>query len=247
MLLQEIITIIRRWFWLLVLGALVGALLSYGSALRSTAIYETTAGVVVVQQGVKINLDPRFVATTGEGGLFNVQGDGLSTLALLVTNDAIAEQVYADLNGDLSQLVQQGTQLTGMVSGDIQKGMIQIKARSSNPQLSQKLANAWAVHYADYVNRIYAGKLVATGLTEQIQNAKTRYEEAEVALAAFIRTDESQKLKSIITDRQAILDRMLFLRQEELAGKLETLMRPQNPNGGVAEQRSDFARTAKGW
>lgn len=223
MILLEILAIIRRWLWFILLGALVGIVLSYGSIMRNKPVYETTAGIVVVRSGIEVNLDPRIVSTSAEGGMFDLKGEGLSTLASLVSNEAIAQQAYADLNGELAQLVRQPADLTRMVSGDIENGVIQIKARSSDPQLARKLANVWAIRYTDYVNRIYAGKLVASEFTQQIGVAKGRYEDAEAALVEFMRNDKSQELESAIEEKQALLDHLIILRSDEIGGRLQTV------------------------
>ncbi|RME46149.1 MAG: hypothetical protein D6791_09055, partial [Chloroflexi bacterium] len=228
MLVREILTIIRRWLWFLALAAIAGGVISYTSALSGKAIYETSAGVVVVRQGIEINLEPRFSATTGDATLFDVRGNGLDTLASLVPNDAIAEEVFITLRDELGGFEEEPARLTGMISGDVRNGIIQVTARSSDPALARKLANAWAAAYADYVNRIYAGQLVTTELNSQIAEARQRYEEAEAALVAFTKEDRRDQLQRLVEEKQAVLARLIALHTDRLAGELETLSQRRN-------------------
>lgn len=224
MLLREILLIVWRWTWLLVLGAIVGGVIAYGRAASSPFLYEADAGVVLVRRSTEVKLEPRFeTSITDELNTTDRTNSGLITLASLVTNEAIARAVFQDMQGSLPARVQSPQDLLRFISGEVRNGIIRVKARAEEPQFAAELANAWAEQYARYVNRLYAGQALTTDLTPQVEEARRRYEEAQAALVAFLKDDPTATLQSRLQERQATLQRLLQVQAEERAGNLQRL------------------------
>ena len=222
MLIREILAVFRRWLWLIILCTLAGSVFAYWRAAQVEPTYEGDAGVVVVRQNTQVKLEPRFeTSLTNDINIYDRDNSGLLTLASLVTNEAIAQAVFDGLNGELGDRVRSPEDLLRFISSSVSDGVIRVKARSDDPEFAARLANAWAKHYADYVNRIYAGQAANTDLSSQVTDAQQRYQVAQDALVAFTVEDPSAQLNSELADRQAMLDRLLQLRADGLAGDLE--------------------------
>jgi len=58
--LREYVTIIRRWLWLIVLGAVLAGGTALVVSRQMTPIYEAKASVVVIRTGFQLELEPRF-------------------------------------------------------------------------------------------------------------------------------------------------------------------------------------------
>lgn len=224
MLLREILLIVWRWVWLLVLGAIVGGLIAYGRAASSPFLYEADAGVVLVRRSTEVKLEPRFeTSITDELNTTDRTNSGLITLASLVTNETIARAVFRDMQGSLPARVETSQDLLRFISSEVRNGIIRVKARADNPQFAADLVNAWAEQYARYVNRLYAGQALTTDLTPQVEETQQRYQEAQAALVAFLKDDPTATLQSRLQERQATLQWLLQLRAEERAGNLQRL------------------------
>ena len=94
MLLREIFNIFRRWLWLLILAVVIGGVLGFINVARRPSVYEATAGVVPIRRDFEVKLEPRVQTTTSDILASDSRtNNGLTTLASVVTNEAIAETV----------------------------------------------------------------------------------------------------------------------------------------------------------
>lgn len=225
MLFREILNIFRRWLWLLILGALIGGLLGYLSIARRTTVFEAAAGVVPIKRDFQVKLEPRFETTTSDVLTSDTRGnDGLATLASVVTNEAIAETVFNELQDSMPPRFKTPSDLVSSVSAEVRDGIIRVKVRSGDPAFAAKLANAWARHYATYINRIYSGQADTVDLTPQVEAAKQRYQTAEAAVVDFIRANDVEEKKLALTEKQTMVDELLRMRRESLTGNLQRLV-----------------------
>jgi capsular polysaccharide biosynthesis protein len=224
MLLREILLIMGRRAWFLALGVVIGGLIAYWQVTSSPVLYEADAGVVLVRRSTEVKLEPRFqTSIINELNTTDRTNSGLQTLASLVTNEAIARAVFREMQDSLPSRVATPQDLLRFISAEVRNGIIRIKARAPEPQFATDLANTWAEHYAQYVNRLYAGQVVNTDLGTQVEDARRRYQEAQAALVAFLKEDQTATLTSRLQERQATLNRLLQLRAEERAGNLQRL------------------------
>ncbi len=224
MLLREILLIMGRRAWFLALGVVIGGLIAYRQVTSSPFLYEADAGVVLVRRSTEVKLEPRFqTSIIDELNTTDRTNSGLQTLASLVTNEAIARAVFREFQGSLPPRIGTPQDLLRFISGEVRNGIIRVKARALDPQFAADLANTWAEHYAQYVNRLYAGQVLNTDLGAQVEEARRRYQEAQAALVAFLKEDQTATLESRLRERQATLERLLQLRAEERAGNLQRL------------------------
>lgn len=227
MLLREIFGIFRRWLWLLILGAAIGAALGYVNVVRRPSVYEAAAGVVPIRRDFEVKLETRVETSTSD----ILAGDsrtnnGLSTLASVATNEAIAETVFAHIQTSLDSIparFKTPADLVSAVSSEVRDGVIRVKVRSNDPVFAAKLANAWARDYAIYINRIYSGKSDEVDLGPQVGAAKQRYQTAEAAVVDFIRANDVDEKRLAIDEKQAMVDELLRLRRISLTGELNRL------------------------
>lgn len=228
MLFREILGVFRRWLWLLILGAVIGGTLGYLSVVRRPSVYEAAAGVVPIKRDFQVKLEPRVETTTSD--VLSSDGrtnDGLTTLASVVTNEAIAETVFKDIQTSIDTIPSRyktPSDLVTSVSSEVRDGVIRVKVRSNDPVFAAKLANAWARDYATYVNRIYSGSAETVDLGPQVANAKQRYEAAESTVVDFIRANDVDEKRLAIDEKQAMVDELLRVRRESLTGELNRLV-----------------------
>ncbi len=224
MLFREILAMLRRWLWLLILGAVIGGVLGYISVARRPLVYEAAAGVVPIRRDFVVKLEPRVETTTSDIlSSDSRNNDGLATLASVVTNEAIAETVFGSIQESMPARYKEPSDLVGSVSSEVRDGIIRVKVRSTDPRFASTLANAWARAYAVYVNRIYSGSSGTVELGPQVESAKQRYETAEAAVVDFIRANDVDEKRLAIDEKQAMVDELLRLRRESLTGQLNRL------------------------
>lgn len=224
MLFREILAMLRRWLWLLILGAVIGGVLGYISVARRPLVYEAAAGVVPIRRDFVVKLEPRVETTTSDILSSDSRtNDGLATLASVVTNEAIAETVFSSVQDSAPARFKEPSDLVSSVSSEVRDGIIRVKVRSTDPRFASTLANAWARAYAVYVNRIYSGSSGTVELGPQVESAKERYETAEAAVVDFIRANDVDEKRLAIDEKQAMVDELLRLRRESLTGQLNRL------------------------
>ncbi len=224
MIFREVLTIMRRWLWLIALGTVLGGLLAYAAYLRAPELFRTSAGVILVKRDFQVNLEPRFQTTTDNSLISLKEGDaGLRPLASVVSSEAIAGSVFNDLEGQKPASVEQPTDLLNMISSEVKDGIIRVIATAHDPAFAAKLANAWANRYATYVNRIYSGKSLEMNLEPAVTEAQKNYQEAVAQLADFTRLHDTSQTDLEIAEKEAILDEILRSRRETLTGKLGKL------------------------
>lgn len=228
MLLREIFNIFRRWLWLLILAVVIGGGLGFINVARRPSVYEATAGVVPIRRDFEVKLEPRVQTTTSDILASDSRtNNGLTTLASVVTNEAIAETVFTSLQSSLDSIparFKTPSDLVSAVSSEVRDGVIRVKVRSNDPVFAAKLANAWARDYALYINRIYSGKSEDVDLGPQVEAAKQRYQTAEAAVVDFIRANDVDQKKLDIDEKQAMVDELLRLRRISLTGELNRLV-----------------------
>ncbi len=224
MLLREILMVVRRKAWLLVFGVVVGAIVGVWLNTGGTPQYQTSAGVAVIRRTTQVKLEPRFQTSAIDDLNINDRTDaGLLTLASMVTNAAVARNAYDKLKDQLPPAIKTPQDLLSHVTGEVRDGVIRVKVTANEPEFAAQLADVWAESYAQYVNRLYAGQNVAVDLTSQVSDAKKRYEDAQAALVTFLGTNRQSAVATQIQEKQAVLDRLVQVRVDEVAGPLQQL------------------------
>lgn len=216
--------VLKRWRFVrdvLIVFVLAGAIFGVvagGSALQ----YEATAGVAIMKSRLQVNFEDKIKtisADTAGSALAAAAQDTAtrrSTLASLVKNPLVAEEVIKNMDDRLPASLRDPDALVGMVDGRVKKGtdIIEVAVTGSDPNLLPQISNAWAVSFQRYVNRMYGSSGTSVGSIESdVVAAKVRYEQAKSALLEFNVQDRSFQLERDIEYRKGVVDTLQKTRQ----------------------------------
>jgi uncharacterized protein involved in exopolysaccharide biosynthesis len=229
--LRQYIDALLRWWWLIVLGALLAGA---GAFLVSTLIsptYEATAGVVTLRSRAELSLGSEFQSISDESLLAGNAGGNaivdlnqrrLQSLTGLVGNGAIAQQVGDELSDVLDVGERDPSVLIGNVRGAVleESDTIQIIVSHSDPIKAAAIANAWARAFETHANAIYGEAALApfADIHEQVESARAEYEQAQEALVIFIgEQDRISELQRQVEEEEAIIAKLREGRQEDIS------------------------------
>jgi uncharacterized protein involved in exopolysaccharide biosynthesis len=217
--------IFARW-WLIVLCAIFAGGAAFAFSILRTPMYEATARVVTLRSQAEISLGSNIeTMTEGDINLAEaVQGmserrlaQRLNSMAGLVQNGAIAQQVSAELEGELTEEERDPSELLTHVEGQVLElasgeftgsDTILINVEYDDPEKASAIANAWARNYETYVNQIYGEASVApfTDISSQVVEAEAEYDTARDALLAFLEEQyDVVELQRQIEEEQGII------------------------------------------
>jgi len=218
--------LVKRWRLIrdVVIVAVVSAL-AFG-ALQPTE-YEAKAGVAIVRTRSQLELDPKFKTLSAEQLPGVDMAARRNTLAALVKNPAVAQEVIKELGAQLPPAWQRPEQLMAAVEGGVARGgdLIEIRVRGSDPSLLTTVANSWAAAYERYINRIYAtGGGSASSLEKELAAAKAQYERASADLIEFTGHNRIDELTRLVEERKKTIENLEKGKQQALAQYITTTL-----------------------
>jgi uncharacterized protein involved in exopolysaccharide biosynthesis len=209
MTLEEILLVLRRRFWLIIAGALIGGAVAALLSLVWPPTYEAEALLLITKLRPEVTLDPRF-ETLAEENVVNlsIQDDQVrrQTLVGLAESSEVAVQAI-DRLGDLLEPEERSVeQLSGMVSIETVGNLLSITAKAKEPAKAAAIANAWAGVYEEHVNRLYSATSPGyEQIAVQVDSARAEYETAKSAVEAYLRENPEDELTRQIEQKQQIL------------------------------------------
>lgn len=229
-------TLIRRWREIVVITIAIVVLTAAAVlALRvvEAPMYESTAAVAIVRTQTQVNLDERFTTSSGEVGNADANSRR-SALLGLVANGAIAERVIADLRDMLDEKEQEPATLLRRIDAELsstggrttQSDLIAITARSTSPEKAAAIANAWARHYVQEVNRIYGqvpDEMIAS-VQSELDQARTNYETAQRNLEQFLATSPVNSLRRQVQETQDAISALQRANTEALSSYIQEIL-----------------------
>ena len=204
----------RRW-WVLALGAVVGLLLAVEMLMLSSKTYVSTAGVLVLPTGV----DNASVAGGRTGGEIN-----LDTEAQLLTSVDVATRAR-----NLLKVPDEPRDLAANVTVAVppNTSVLNISYSASTPEDAQRSAQAFAQAYLDSRAAVATAKLKtqAAALQEQITAARKTLQEVTGKKAALPETSpdraDADAQENILINQITQLSGDLSPLQAALAAKIE--------------------------
>ena len=217
--LRVYIDVLLRWWWLIIAGAVVTGVTALIVSLLLPPKYEATAGVVMLRSRVELSLGSQFQAISDEDLLSGNNGGGaisdlnrrrLQSLAAMVSNGAIAQQVSDQLSDILDEEERDPSSLLVKVRGEIleDSDTVQIVVSHRDPVKAAAIANAWAQAFETYANAIYGEVALApfTDIEDQVAEAKTEYDQAQAAWVEFLAEENRiPELQRQIEEEEAII------------------------------------------
>ena len=206
--LRAYLDVIRRWLWLIALGAFLAGAAALTVSFLTPPTYQAEAAVAVMRSKAEISFEPRF-KTVSEAelarNLMNIQ-DRLKALKALVKNTAIASQVIEELGPMLSPEERRAETLLKMVETKMDGDLIKIVVEADSSEKAAAIANAWARAYEEYVNRLYGeNSPTPEDLQSQVDEARQSYQEAEEALSKFLGNNQIDALSREIASKKNTL------------------------------------------
>jgi uncharacterized protein involved in exopolysaccharide biosynthesis len=210
----------RRWF-LLVIGAVLGAAAAYAYVSIQPPEYFSRADVAIVRTGFVVNLNPSFrtVSDTDPNTQALDQVSRRRSLAAIGGSLAFAEQVLEKLKSQLPEELQAPDALRERVNIKSDGDLFQIEVFAPSPELAALIANTWAEMYVNRINEVF-GETPVTPASFDVQaaEAKKDYDAKQAALEAFLGTSPVDRLT-----RERDLLNLQLSDQVRLEGKLVQL------------------------
>lgn len=228
--------LIKRWREIIVITIAV-VVLAAAAVLTLRFVlppmYEADANVAIVRTQTQVNLDERF--TTSSGEVTNADANSRrSALLGLVFNGAIAERVIAELGDQLDKQEQEPATLLRRIDATLsspgnratQSDLIAITARADSPEKAAAIANAWARHYVQEVNRIYGqvpDEMIAS-VQSELDQARKNYEAAQRDLEHFLATSPVNSLRRQAQETQEAISALQRANTDALSSYVQEIL-----------------------
>jgi len=232
--------LVHQWR-LVVILPLVAAVVAFAVSSVMTPTYEATARVVMLRSRAELSLGSQFESLTEENvalgeamqGQFNLERTKrrLTSLADMVTNGTIAEQVSDELSElwakDENEDEGEPSWLIDRVEGQVleESDTIKIVVTHSDPEKAAAIANAWAQAFEKRVNAIYseAPYTPFADIHQQVEDARAEYEQAQGALVTFL-AEENRigELERQIAEEEAAIAKLREGRQVDFAAVVDS-------------------------
>lgn len=229
-------TLIKRWREIVIITIAIVALTAAAVLTLRIALapaYESEATVAIVRTQTQVNLDERFTTSSGEVTNADVNSRR-SALLGLVFNGAIAERVINELGDALSEKERQPAALLRSIDAALsssggrtaQSDLIAITARADSPEKAAAIANTWARHYVQEVNRIYGqvpDEMIAS-VQSELDQARTNYEAAQRDLEQFLATSPVNSLRRQAQETQEAISALQRANTEALSSYVQEIL-----------------------
>jgi uncharacterized protein involved in exopolysaccharide biosynthesis len=206
---QEMLRILKKRFWLILVGAAVAGAVAVGLSLVWPPTYEAQALLLITKLRSDVTLDPRF-QTVAEENVVNlsVQEEQVrrQTLVALARSSDLVQQVIDRLGDSLGPGERSVAAVASMADVTTEGNLITIAAKSGDPDKAAAVANAWADVYQENINLLYSATSPSEAqIQAQLQSAQETYEEAKTSVETFLRGSKENELIRQIDQKKQIL------------------------------------------
>ncbi|MCO5213127.1 MAG: hypothetical protein M9936_25795, partial [Caldilinea sp.] len=206
--------LLKRWREILFFTVLI-VILAAAAVLALRAVgapmYEAGANVAIVRTQTDVNFDERFTTSSDSNRTQDVTSRR-AALVGLAKSGTIAEAVIADLGDQLPEILLDPARLLRRIDASLstqngrtgQSDLIEITAEADSPEVAAAIANSWAKHYVQEVNRIYGqvpDEMMAS-VEQELNQAQTKYGVAQSSLESFLATTPLNTLRRQVTETQ---------------------------------------------
>lgn len=266
--LKRLFSIVRSYFWVVILTSVSGVVLAYFITKKQTPLYKTSCSIVISSQlpsylgsTIKSNLvessedfwyEQRYLAT-------QIEVIRSRNIALLAVRRFENADIFALLDQPLSG-IREPTEEEIQRAADIIRTMIQVQsvpdsrlvnvtAVSTNPLLAKKTADAVAEAFIDdnLERRLASTKSASVWLNDQLKGLRKKLDEDEIRLYEFKRKNnilavslESriQNTTSLILSRSSTVEQ-LDAQVRELRAKIQQVRRMRTQDPTI-DPSADF-------
>ena len=206
--------LLKRWreiFFFTVLIIVLAAAAVFALRAMEIPVYEASANVAIVRTQTDVNFDDRFTTSSDSNRAQDVTSRR-AALVGLANSGTIAEAVIAELGDQLDEEQREPATLLRRIDASLstqngrtgQSDLIEIMAKAESPAAAAAIANSWAKHYVQEVNRIYGqvpDEMMAS-VDQELSQAQTKYGEAQTNLENFLASTPLNTLRRQVTETQ---------------------------------------------
>jgi len=182
---KQYLSIARRWFWLLILGLLLGILGGYGFASSQTPVYQADTRVMVSRASMQ--------AASGTGTDYVSDQQLIQTYIELLKSSSIFDTVSQTLNYPVSSKEVVAAQVGAT-------RILNISVTDTDPQRAADIANALVMALIDQNEELEAGRYAAS--EESLQTQIKQVQEQITSLQSQIDKISNQNLQEQITQAE---------------------------------------------
>jgi|GEM_PF-6544406 len=228
--LSELLGLLRRKAWLVVLGAVLGFGAAFLASLVMTPVYEADVQVLISEGETTVTMpdSPMALLTGGGSG-----GASLANRMQIIKSPVVLEPALSELaeNGQIWEYrrLYESLQIQPVNDTDV----IEISVEAQDPVRAKSAAEAVLESYRDYSDRQAQDQShrMKEFLESQVEQAETRVQNAQKAIREFQQdsgiiylTSEEQKLSELVTE----LERQLIETEIRLHDKTMQLAHTQD-------------------
>jgi capsular polysaccharide biosynthesis protein len=196
-----LLALLRRWWVIVLLGAIAGAA-ALGFSLVQKRTYTSVATILVTRTSATLSLAEQFPTIRETPDTTS----RMSAFLSIAQNDSIVTKVFNQVKGQLSPQEQQIDVFKGEVTVSNQGDAILITATSYSPEVAADIANRWARETVASINSAYSSTEPLTDLQAERDAAQQDYNNAQAALEDFIKTNQIDLLNARIKESSALFD-----------------------------------------
>lgn len=198
-------SVLRRWWQIIVAGALLAMLAALLASLLLPRTYTATANVLLLKGRVDITIDPR-LSTLSEDEIVRLTNPDVRrlTLSALAVSGAVLEQTAQALPVDM-QADWTVARLAQRVSIKTAGNILQLSVDARRAAESALVVNTWAETFIAFSNAAYRQGDLGSVTEEQLQQALADYQTTQDDLEAFLSANEIDELTLAINVREQVV------------------------------------------
>ena len=229
--------LLKRWYWLVGIGFL-GAIVAFAVSSVLPSLYEAEASVLILQSRTDVSFEPTIRDDQSGARSGSTARDEQLTLVNLGQSSEVASRVLEEFGDSLPPESRNVPTLLEKIEMTNRARLITIKVTDQDPLTAAQLADGWARVYENYINQLYNGRssVLLGEVEQQAVDASTNYQEAQVDLETFLKSNQIAQLLLDIQD----LDDKLATKYELLAQQYDV------PHDTLADKYEE-SRRLEGW
>lgn len=192
--------LIRRSWWIILIGALVPAIIAFTVSYLLPPEYQAQAEVSLYKTQPELAFDAKYITLSEDDIVHYSNPDARrNTLVALSTSD----QVFIEILQALPEEFQDNwslTQLHQAANADTSGNLIHLSVRSIDPQQAVTVSNLWAETFIEIANSVYSRPSESLQAVEgQLFDAYKSYDQAQHALEGFLLDNQFDELSRLIS------------------------------------------------
>lgn len=195
-------TVLRRWWQLIMAGALLTALVALLVSLVLPRTYVAVANVLLLKSRVDVTIDPR-LDTLSEDEIVRLTNPDVrrQTLATLAVSGPVFEQSLRAMPADL-QKVWTVAHLSQRAAVKTPGNIIQLSVQARDAAEAALVVNVWADTFIHFTNTAYGQSNQGALATDQVGVSLATYQTAQTALEDFLANNQIDELTLAINVRE---------------------------------------------